>query len=66
MTRNNKVQCSENSGGRLSYRAEIIDKVNRFISHVSRKFLRSIHPPIQSILMVLSYEVKWPKHVTNY
>lgn len=57
MTRNNKGKCSENSGGLPSHRAEIIDRVNRFISHVSRKVLRSIHP-IQSILMVLSYDVK--------
>jgi hypothetical protein len=66
MTRNNKAQCSENSGGQPSHRAEIIDRVNRFISHVSRKVLPSIHPPIQSILMVLSYDVKWPKHENDY
>jgi hypothetical protein len=58
MTRNNKAQCSENSRGRPKHHAEIIDRVNRFISHVSRKVLRSIHSPIQRKLMVLSCDVK--------
>jgi hypothetical protein len=44
MAQNNKAQCSENSGGQPSLRAEIIDRVNKFISHVSSKILRSIHP----------------------